>query len=57
MTRKPSVCQELEPALVAAAIGDANAATAARVDAHASRCAPCRSELARYRAIDGTVRA
>jgi methylated-DNA-[protein]-cysteine S-methyltransferase len=55
MTRKPSVCQEIEPALLAAAIGDADTATAARVETHTRACAPCREEFARYRAIDGAV--
>src|SRR5574341_596928 len=55
MTRKPAVCLEIEPALVAAATGDADRATAARVESHTRLCAPCREEFARYRAIDGAV--
>ena len=55
MTRKPSVCQEIEPALLATAIGDADAATAARVEVHARTCAPCRQDLVRYRAIEDAV--
>src|SRR5256886_2582204 len=55
MTRKPSVCQEIEPALLATVIGDADTATAARVEAHARTCAPCRQDLVRYRAIEDAV--
>ena len=57
MTRKPAVCLVIEPALVAAATGDADRATAARVESHTRLCAPCREDFARYRAIDGTVHA
>ena len=55
MMRKPSVCQEIEPALLATAIGDADATTAERAETHARACAPCRQDLARYRAIDSAV--
>jgi methylated-DNA-[protein]-cysteine S-methyltransferase len=55
MTRKPSVCVEIEPALLATAIGDADGATAARVETHTGACAPCRQDLARYRAIGSVV--
>jgi len=55
MTRKPSVCQEIEPALLATAIGDADTATAARVEVHARTCALCRQDLVRYRAIEDAV--
>ncbi len=55
MTRKHASCVEIEPALVAAATGDADAATAARVEAHTRACAPCRGEFASYRALDRTV--
>jgi O-6-methylguanine DNA methyltransferase len=57
MTRKPAVCLALEPALVAAATGDADRAAAARVESHTRLCAPCREDFARYRAIDGAVNA
>lgn len=57
MTRKPAVCLAIEPALVAAATGDADRATAARVESHTRLCAPCREDFARYRAIDGAVHA
>jgi len=55
MTRKPAVCLAIEPALVAAATGDADRATSARVESHTRLCAPCREDFARYRAIDGAV--
>ena len=55
MTRKPSVCQEIEPALLATAIGDADTVTAARVEVHARTCALCRQDLVRYRAIEDAV--
>jgi O-6-methylguanine DNA methyltransferase len=55
MTRKPTACLEIEGALVAAAGGEADVATAARVETHARGCAACRAEIARYRAIDRVV--
>jgi methylated-DNA-[protein]-cysteine S-methyltransferase len=55
MTPKPSVCQAIEPALLATAIGEADSATAARVEAHTRACAPCRQDFGRYRAIDSAV--
>ncbi|MGH7857465.1 MAG: zf-HC2 domain-containing protein, partial [Candidatus Binatia bacterium] len=55
MKVKHPLCQEIEPALVAAATGDADGATAARVEAHTLLCATCREEFGRYRAIDGAV--
>src|SRR5882762_5969975 len=55
MTRKPATCLEIEPALVAAATGEADTTTAARVEAHTRTCASCRGEFASYRAIDRAV--
>lgn len=55
MSPKPSVCREIEPALVAAATGDASAGEAQRVDVHVRLCAPCREDFARYRALEGVV--
>ena len=52
MTQHP-VCRDLEPDLVAAAIGEAGAAASERVRDHVARCAPCRDDFQRYRAIDG----
>jgi methylated-DNA-[protein]-cysteine S-methyltransferase len=54
---KPAVCLDLEPDLVAAATGEAGAATAERVASHVERCGSCRDDFARYRAIDGEVAA
>lgn len=55
--RKPPVCVDLEPDLVAAATGEAAPATAQRVRAHVERCGNCRQEFAQYRAIEGEVAA
>jgi methylated-DNA-[protein]-cysteine S-methyltransferase len=55
MSTKPSVCREIEMALVATATGEADAAAARRVREHVDGCAPCREELARYRAIDAVA--
>jgi methylated-DNA-[protein]-cysteine S-methyltransferase len=56
MTPKPPSCRAIEPELVAAATGDAGAAAVRRVDEHTQRCASCRQELGRYRAIDAVSR-
>ncbi len=55
MTRKPSMCLEIEPDLVAAATGDAESGAARRVERHIDTCGPCRREFDRYREIDGAV--
>src|SRR5256885_1929638 len=55
MTRKPTTCLEIEPALIAAATSEADTTTAARVEAHTRTCASCRGEFASYRAIDRAV--
>ena len=54
---KSPVCLDLEPDLVAAAAGEAEAATTRRVHAHVERCRPCRGDFERYRAIEGEVSA
>ena len=54
---KPVVCVDIEPDLVATAGGEAEAATARRVQAHVERCGSCRDELTRYRAIESEVSA
>ena len=54
---KPAVCVDLEPDLVAAATGEASAVAAERVTAHVERCASCREDFSRYRAIEGEVAA
>jgi O-6-methylguanine DNA methyltransferase len=56
MTPKHPSCRAIEPDLVATATGEAGAAAARRVDEHARECAPCREDLARYRAIDAVAR-
>ena len=56
MTTKPQICRDIEPALLAAATREADAPTARRVDDHVARCASCREELGRYRAIDAVAR-
>ena len=53
MSVKHPVCRDLEPDLVAAAIGEAGAVATERVREHVARCAPCRDDFQRYRAIDG----
>ncbi len=56
MSPKPLVCREIELDLVAAATGDADAASAGRVQDHVGRCASCRDDFAQYRAIEsGTL--
>lgn len=55
MNRMPQVCVDLEPDLIAAATGEAEPATASRVQDHIRRCASCGNEYTRYRAIDQVV--
>ncbi|MGH7820803.1 MAG: methylated-DNA--[protein]-cysteine S-methyltransferase [Candidatus Binatia bacterium] len=55
MSENASTCRTIEPDLLAAAIGDADPATAARVEAHVHACAACRADLATYRAIGGAM--
>jgi methylated-DNA-[protein]-cysteine S-methyltransferase len=55
MTRKPSVCTEIEQDLIAVAIGEGDAAARPRVEAHVRACAPCARELDQYRAIEGAI--
>jgi len=55
MKRKPSVCVEIEPDLVAAATGDAEPGAVHRVEAHIDSCGACRDEFHRYREIEGVV--
>ena len=53
MSPKHPVCRDLEPDLVAAAIGEAGAAATDRVRDHVARCTDCRDEFSRYRQIEG----
>ena len=55
MTREPRACREIEPDLIAVATAEAPPAAARRVESHLEACASCRSELARYQAVDGLV--
>ena len=55
MTRKPNVCLEIEPDLVAAATGDAEPGASRRVEHHIDSCDACRREFHRYREIEGVV--
>ncbi len=55
MTRKPQMCLEIEPDLVAAATGDAEPGAARRVEHHIDACGACRREFHRYREIEGVV--
>lgn len=55
MTPKHPQCLEIEPHLVAAAAGEAATVDARRVAEHVGRCASCRDDFARYRAIEGVV--
>lgn len=54
-TKHPS-CRAIEADLLATAAGEAGADAVRRVDEHVRRCAPCRDELGRYRAIDRLAR-
>jgi methylated-DNA-[protein]-cysteine S-methyltransferase len=51
----PSVCRQIEPELVATATGEAEPGAAGRVETHVQRCAPCRAEFQRYRALGRDV--
>jgi len=53
MSPKHPICRDLEPDLVAAAVGEAGAAASERVREHVTRCEPCRNDFDRYRAIEG----
>jgi methylated-DNA-[protein]-cysteine S-methyltransferase len=55
MNRPLTVCPEIEMDLIATATGDADPATAGRVQAHVGACAPCGVELARYQAVGEIV--
>ena len=57
MSRTHPACREIETDLVAVAAGEAAAKAASRVHAHVALCAPCRGELARYRAVEAMLAA
>lgn len=55
MKDKPSACERIEPDLLAAATGEADAEASRAVDAHIDRCSPCREDFQQYQAIDGAL--
>ena len=55
MSRKPSVCLEIEADLLGAATGEAEPAAVERVQEHIGPCAACRREFEQYRAIEELV--
>jgi O-6-methylguanine DNA methyltransferase len=55
MTSSHSSCRAIEPELVAAATGDADADAARRVQDHVARCAGCREDFHQYQALDTAV--
>lgn len=55
MRETPLVCREIQADLLAAAVKEAEPQALRRVQEHVGRCAPCRGEFERYRAIDETV--
>ena len=59
MKRRVASCSEIEPDLLASAVGEADASAESRVAEHVAGCGPCRKEHAEYRAIErelGTIR-
>ena len=55
MTRKPSVCAEIEQDLIAVATGEGQEPMMARVDGHVRTCEPCARELERYRSLEQAI--
>jgi methylated-DNA-[protein]-cysteine S-methyltransferase len=55
MSRLADSCREIEPYLLAVAVGEADGGAARRVDGHVATCASCREELRHYRSVDGMV--
>lgn len=55
MTAPVPTCREVEPDLLAVAAGEASASGAERVERHLDRCADCRQDLERYRALEALV--
>ena len=49
------MCPEIELDLIATATGDADPATAGRVERHIGACASCDAEYWRYRSLDHVV--
>ncbi|HWN13000.1 MAG TPA: methylated-DNA--[protein]-cysteine S-methyltransferase [Candidatus Dormibacteraeota bacterium] len=55
MSTMPTSCREIEPHLLASAMGEATRDSVELVRTHVEGCPECREELARYRAVDGMV--
>jgi O-6-methylguanine DNA methyltransferase len=55
MRTKPAACVQIEPDVLAAAMGEATPEALRHVEAHLTRCEPCRLELERCRAVDRVV--
>ncbi len=55
MSKLADSCREIEPHLLAVAIGEADGGALRRVEAHVAGCASCREELGHYRSVDGMV--
>jgi methylated-DNA-[protein]-cysteine S-methyltransferase len=56
MSAERTSCAEIEPALLAAAVGEGTPSADARVHEHLRHCAPCQRHFDRYLAIDHAVR-
>jgi methylated-DNA-[protein]-cysteine S-methyltransferase len=55
MSTMPTSCREIEPHLLASAMGEATRDSVELVRTHVAGCPECREELTRYRAVDGMV--
>ncbi|MCL6640546.1 MAG: methylated-DNA--[protein]-cysteine S-methyltransferase [Candidatus Rokubacteria bacterium] len=55
MSRKPRVCADIEPVLLAAATGEAEPAAGERLRTHLERCAPCAAEYRAYQTLESVV--
>jgi methylated-DNA-[protein]-cysteine S-methyltransferase len=55
MSAMPTSCREIEPHLLASAMGEATPDAVELVRTHVAGCPECREELTRYRAVDGMV--
>ena len=55
MSTMPTTCREIEPHLLASAMGEATPDAVELVRTHVAGCPECHEELTRYRAVDGMV--
>jgi len=55
MSAASSTCREIEPDLVALAVGEAEPDAVLKVEEHIAECPPCMRELHQYRAVEGLV--